>query len=76
MDKDSQESISLQIGVLMQTLAVVIRHMDIMNPAFQQDLRSTLQKFADLQQSRPFSDDNVDLINEMVQTLLGVLPRK
>ena len=76
MDKDSQESISLQIGVLMQSLAVIIQHMSMTNPAFRQDIQQKLNKFADLQQSRPYSDDNIALITEMVQTLLGEYPAK
>lgn len=76
MDKDSQESIALQLGVLMQTLSVVIQHMGMTNPLFRQDIQQKLRKFADLQQARPYQDDNVALVSEMIETLLHGLSEK
>mgnify|MGYP001765819119 CR=1 FL=1 len=76
MDKDTQESIALQLGVLMQALSVVIQHMGMTSPIFRQDIQQKLRKFADLQQARPYQDDNVALVSEMIETLLHVLPEK
>ena len=73
MADDNQKLLTLQIGVLMQTLGVIVQQMG-KDPAFRFEVRHALQHYSEVMQSHAYSDQALDLVNETIQSILAGLP--
>lgn len=75
MSDESLKITTLQIGALMNAIAVIVKHLD-KNPDFHFEIRRNLHQFLEISQSQSYSDEAISLAKGTVVALLGESPNE